>query len=104
MAFALSEIGFVLNTDAWWGVCLFCLLYPLTLTEADARAAAVLVNKLDTGRFKCAPDHLQCRASGLARLSFQLVHRNNSHARFFGEFILGPPQERKSLAEIAGGK
>jgi hypothetical protein len=40
--------------DYW----LFRLFGPLTLTQTDARAAAVLVDEFEVGGFENAPDHI----------------------------------------------
>lgn len=47
------------------------------LPEADARAASIFFNELDTGFFEGEPHYLQCRTSRLVNPRFKLSNCND---------------------------
>jgi hypothetical protein len=58
---------------------------------AVRRAAAVIVDELDAGRFQTAVDNFKRRAARLAQSCFELAHRHDTHA--CAECLLAPTKQ-----------
>ena len=72
---------------------LFGLFQSLPLAQAYTWTAAVFVDELDAGGFKCTPYNFEGGSARLANASFELVHRYDAHARLFSQLLLTPGQE-----------
>jgi hypothetical protein len=60
------------------------------LAQPYSRAAAVLVDELDAGRFKCPPNYIERCRSRLTDSSLKLMDSNNPNSSHFCERVLAP--------------
>jgi hypothetical protein len=72
------------------------LLRPLTLTETDPRAAAVLLNEFDASFFESLPHDYQRGSTWVTYTSFYLPDGHNTDACLTGEILLAPIEETPS--------
>jgi hypothetical protein len=61
-----------------------------SLAEAHPAAAAVLIDEVDAGLFKRAPNDVECCMAGLTSSRFKLMHRHEANTRFCREILLAP--------------
>jgi hypothetical protein len=78
------------------------LLWPLTLSQADAWSAPVFVDEVDPGGLECAPYYFERGATGFADSRFKLVHRHDANASFLSQIKLAPCQKTSSGPTLLG--
>jgi hypothetical protein len=69
---------------------LFGLLQPLALSQAHARAAAVLFDELDAGGFKRSSDRIQCRKPRDVGSRLKMANCYETYPRFARQVPLAP--------------
>jgi hypothetical protein len=72
----------------------------MTLSEPNARAATILINKIDTCVFESLPDHRQGRLTRLGHACLDLPNCHNTDFGPFCEFLLAPIKESASRSAL----
>jgi hypothetical protein len=62
------------------------------LPKSHPRATAVLVNEFDAGQFESSPHNVECRATRLTPLLFELVNSHDANTCFFSQVLLSPAE------------
>ena len=67
--------------------------YFFALSQPNARAAAVLVDEFDAGKFESSLQHIKCRAARVTSARLKLPDGYDANARVLRELLLGPVEE-----------
>jgi hypothetical protein len=65
----------------------------LRFPQPHARAAAVLRDELDAGRFDGAPNYIKARSLGRRLFILEIAHRDDTDAGHASELVLSPGEE-----------
>jgi hypothetical protein len=60
------------------------------LTQANAEPTAILVDELDAGSLKCAPNYIERRMARLTCARFKLIDSHDPNLRLTRKLLLAP--------------